>query len=87
MPTMNGIELLRTAKAMEPSVKTVLVSAFDIEDELLEKCNFVDKFLQKPISISDLIDSVQTQITKVPISIYWHRPGKKKDHFPMSVQI
>ena len=61
---MDGIELLKTVKAMKPSVKTVLISAFEVNDELFEKCNCIDKFLQKPISISDLIDAVETQIGK-----------------------
>ncbi len=62
---MNGLELLKTVRAMKPSVKTMLISAFEAKDELFEKCDCVDKFLQKPIGISDLIDSVETQIGKI----------------------
>ena len=59
MPTMDGIELLKKAKAVNPSVKTILISAFDIEDKLYEDCKCVDKILQKPITIPELISEVE----------------------------
>ena len=51
MPTMNGLELLTKVKAINPSVKTVLISAFEVNEEDFEQSNCVDAFLQKPISI------------------------------------
>jgi two-component system cell cycle sensor histidine kinase/response regulator CckA len=63
MPTMNGLELLTIVKAINPSVKTVLISAFEVNEEDFEQSNCVDAFLQKPISIPDLIDAVETQIS------------------------
>jgi DNA-binding NarL/FixJ family response regulator len=65
MPTMNGIELLKEIKSIKTSVKTVLVSAFDVEDELFENCSCVDTFLQKPVTLFDLINAVETQIDRV----------------------
>ena len=62
MPMMDGMELLKKVKAINPSVKTILISAFEVNDEVFEQCNYVDAFLQKPISIPDLIDAVETQI-------------------------
>ena len=59
MPTMDGIELLKKVKAVNPSVKTILISAFDIEDKLYEDCKCVDKILQKPITIPELISEVE----------------------------
>ena len=50
-------------KAINPSVKTVLISAFEVNEEDFEQSNCVDVFLQKPISIPDLIDAVETQIS------------------------
>lgn len=61
MPTMNGMELLKKVKAINPSVKTVLTSAFEVNEDF-EQNNCVDAFLQKPIKIPDLIDAVETQI-------------------------
>jgi DNA-binding NtrC family response regulator len=68
VPMMDGMELLNTVKAMKPSIKTVLISAFEIKDELFEKCSCVDKFLQKPITMPDLIAAVETQIGKIHLT-------------------
>jgi DNA-binding NtrC family response regulator len=62
MPIMDGMELLKKVKAINPSVKTIIISAFEVNDEVFEQCNYVDVFLQKPISIPNLIDAVETQI-------------------------
>jgi len=59
MPTMDGIELLTKVKAINPSVKTILISALDIDDKLFEECKCIDKILQKPITIPELINEVE----------------------------
>ena len=59
MPTMDGIELLTKVKAINSSVKTILISAFDIDDKLFEECKCIDKILQKPITIPELINEVE----------------------------
>jgi DNA-binding response OmpR family regulator len=56
---MDGIELLKKVKALNPSVKTILISAFDVDDKLFEGCKCVDKILQKPITIPELINEVE----------------------------
>jgi DNA-binding NtrC family response regulator len=67
MPAMNGIELLSRIKEINPSVMRVLMSAFEIEDRIFEQFNCVDKFLQKPIKISDLIKEIQKQLKSIQI--------------------
>ena len=59
MPTMDGIELLTKVKAINSSVKTILISAFDIDEKLFEECKCIDKILQKPITIPELINEVE----------------------------
>ena len=59
MPTMDGIELLTKVKAINSSVKTILISALDIDDKLFEECKCIDKILQKPITIPELINEVE----------------------------
>ena len=59
MPVLNGIQLLKYVKKINPSVKTILISAFDIEDKLFEEFKCVDKILQKPITIPELINEVE----------------------------
>jgi DNA-binding NtrC family response regulator len=63
MPIMDGVELLKRVKAINPLVKTILISVYAVNDEVFEQCNCVDAILQKPITIPDLIDAVETQIS------------------------
>jgi response regulator RpfG family c-di-GMP phosphodiesterase len=58
MPTMNGVEFLRKIKETNSSVKTLLITAFDLDDKLYKELRCVDKLLQKPIPITDLIKEV-----------------------------
>jgi DNA-binding NtrC family response regulator len=62
IPVINGMQLLKKVKAMKPSVKTLLISAYEIDDDLFTECNYVDKFLQKPTKIIDLIEAVEKQL-------------------------
>ena len=64
MPTMNGLKLLKTVKTINPLVRTVLMSAFDVSDEEFEECNCVNAFLQKPIAIPDLIKIIKMHLSE-----------------------
>ena len=59
IPGLNGIQLLKYVKKINPSVKTMLISAFDMEDRLFKEFKCVDKILQKPISIPELVNEVE----------------------------
>lgn len=67
MPELTGIELLTKIKELKTSVKALLMSAFDIQDDELfnedKTRNIVNKFLQKPIKMDVLINEIQTQTT------------------------
>jgi DNA-binding NtrC family response regulator len=67
MPIMTGMELLSKIKDFNPAVMRILISAFEVKDELFEECNCVDKFLQKPILMTDLINEVQMLVNKIQI--------------------
>lgn len=62
IPVINGMELLKKIKAMKPSVKTLLISAFDVNHEIFTECDYVDKFIQKPTKIIDLVKEVRSII-------------------------
>ena len=64
MPTMTGIEVLCKMKEMNQAVRRILISAFEIQDDLRD-CNCVDQFLKKPISMVDLINKVETFVAKL----------------------
>jgi DNA-binding NtrC family response regulator len=62
IPVINGMELLKKIKAMKPSVKTLLISAFDVNHEIFTECDYVDKFLEKPTKMIDLVKGVRSII-------------------------
>ena len=63
MPTMTGMELLSKIKDVNPAVTRIMMSAFEIQDELFQEYKCVDKFLQKPVLMAELINEVRTLIT------------------------
>ena len=65
MPVINGIQLLKTVKDLNPEVRTVLMTAFGVEDKLFEeysKKEIIDGFAQKPISLDNLLQEVSAQL-------------------------
>ena len=65
MPGLNGMEFLKKIKALNPFVRTILMTAFEIEDKIFgeyTKNKIIDAFLQKPIGMHDLIKEVDTQL-------------------------
>ncbi|HZA62252.1 MAG TPA: response regulator, partial [Nitrososphaeraceae archaeon] len=61
MPGMSGIQLARKVKEINPAVKTVLMTAFEIRDNEFSKVfpsTQVDGFVQKPIGIKELTDKI-----------------------------
>jgi DNA-binding NtrC family response regulator len=67
MPNMNGLELLKKVKQIKPSVKTILISAHEVENDTVFqqyiKDGTIDKFIQKPITITVLCQQVSDQVT------------------------
>lgn len=61
MPGMSGIRLARKVKEINPNVKVVLMTAFEINDNEFSKVfpsTQVDGFVQKPIGIKNLTDKI-----------------------------
>ena len=67
MPTMTGMELLSKIKDVNPAVTRILMSAFEIQDDLFQEYKCVDKFLQKPVLITDLINEVRMLLSTMQI--------------------
>jgi response regulator RpfG family c-di-GMP phosphodiesterase len=65
--SIKGVQLLNKAKEINPRVARILMSAFEIEDGLLENCNCVDKFLQKPITMTDFLEEVKKHMGAIEI--------------------
>ena len=65
MPGLNGMEFLKKIKDANRFVRTILMTAFQIEDKVFNentKKKIINAFLQKPIDIHDLIKEVDTQL-------------------------
>ena len=61
MPALSGIQLARKVKEVNPNVKVVLMTAFEIRDSDFSKVfpsTSVDGFVQKPIGIRDLTNKI-----------------------------
>ena len=59
MPNMNGYEFVKQVKKINPKVKIILMSAFEIEDKEFHRILpsvKIDGFLQKPFPMSKLYD-------------------------------
>ena len=65
MPGLNGFQLTRKVKELNPNVKVVLTSAFEINMPEFEKLfprSPVDGFLEKPVTSKKLIELVDKQL-------------------------
>jgi DNA-binding NtrC family response regulator len=61
MPALSGIQLARKVKEINPNVKVVLMTAFEIRDNEFSKVfpsTSVDGFVQKPIGIKELTNKI-----------------------------
>jgi DNA-binding NtrC family response regulator len=65
MPELSGIQLARKVKEINPGVKVILMTAFEIRDNEFSKVfpsMHVDGFVQKPIRIGDLTNKILSVI-------------------------
>jgi DNA-binding NtrC family response regulator len=65
MPRLNGMDLLRKMKELKKYVRTVLMTAFEMEDTLFRdytKNEIINGFFQKPVRLTNLIEEVHTQL-------------------------
>jgi len=65
MPIINGIELIKRTKKLNPSIRTILMTAFDITDVLFQEHagnESINGFLQKPVHLRNLYAEVNNQL-------------------------
>jgi len=65
MPGLNGMDLVYKIKKENPLVRTLLMTAFEVNDKVFEeyvKKKIINGFLQKPLKLSDLESEVHKQI-------------------------
>ena len=66
MPKMNGLELLNRVKQLNPNVRSILISFFELQNEprfqtYIEE-GIIDKYIQKPTTLNYLCREVNNQI-------------------------
>jgi DNA-binding NtrC family response regulator len=68
MPEMNGFEFAKAVGQVNPGIKVLLMTAFDIDDTLLKMntkySNNVGGIIQKPVSATNLARMTMSQIKK-----------------------
>ena len=65
MPIINGLQLLKTVKDLNPSTRTVLTTDFDYDTKLIQDYTnkqIINGMLQKPIQPCELVTEVDKQI-------------------------
>lgn len=66
MPNLDGLELLKKVKKLNPNVRTILISAYEVENEPVfqryVKEGIIDKFIQKPMTMNYLRNEVNNQL-------------------------
>lgn len=67
MPSLNGLELLKKVKSSNPNVRTILMSAYNFEeDEKYQKYikeGIIDSSIEKPVTINRLCQRVRDELS------------------------
>lgn len=66
LPVINGVQLLKTVKDLNPSVRTVLVTEYEINDEILQEYNkneIINSFIKKPFKHDEIISELNDQVS------------------------
>jgi len=61
MPNLDGLELVKLIKNLNPLVRTILMTAFATKDDLFQdyaRQEIINNFLQKPVLLADLHEQV-----------------------------
>jgi DNA-binding NtrC family response regulator len=65
MPNLNGLELLKKVKKLNPNVRTILISTYEVENDLVFRRylreGIIDSFIEKPVTINQLCQRVRDE--------------------------
>lgn len=66
MPSLNGLELLKKIKTSNPKVRTILMSAYNLEEEELYqqymKEEVINSTIEKPVTMNRLYQTVEDEL-------------------------
>ncbi len=68
MPSLNALELLKKVKALNPKVRTILMSAYSFEEDILflkyMEEGIIDSTFDKPVTMNILFQTVQEELVR-----------------------
>ena len=66
MPNLNGLELLKKVKTSNPKVRTILMSAYNFEEDILflkyMEEGIIDSAIDKPVTMNKLYQRVRDEL-------------------------
>jgi DNA-binding NtrC family response regulator len=65
MASLNGLELLKKIKNGNPNVRTILISGFNVENQMFRdymELGIVDSTIEKPVRIQTLCNKVKSEL-------------------------
>lgn len=65
MPSLNGLELLKKVKDSNPKVRTILMSAYNFEEELYKSYMIeavINSTIEKPVTMNKLYQTVRDEL-------------------------
>jgi two-component system response regulator YesN len=66
MPGLNGLELLKKVKTSSPNVRTILMSAYSFEEDILflkyMEEGIIDSTIDKPVTMNRLFQTVRNEL-------------------------
>ena len=72
MPGLNGLELLKKVKSSNPKVRTILMSAYNFDEDLLflkyMEEGIIDSSIDKPVTINRLCQRVRDELENYQVN-------------------
>jgi DNA-binding NtrC family response regulator len=72
MPGLNGLELLKKVKSSNPKVRTILMSAYNFDEDLIflkyMEEGIIDSSIDKPVTINRLCQRVRDELENYPVN-------------------
>lgn len=73
MPNLNGLEFLKKIKKLNEKVRTMLISAYDIENDVTFQhylqLGIIDSFIPKPVTINQLRQKVRDEFVVYQMAV------------------
>ena len=66
MPKLDGFEMIKKIKALEPKTKIIILSAFDEQKKLYKAIELgIFRYLHKPVKVIELVQTIQEAVTAI----------------------